>query len=165
MNRMKEERWEPIKGYEDIYLISDCGRVWSIIRNKEKKPSTTSGHLQIQLHRKGSRSFFYIHQLVLQHFGPARPSAAHEVNHKDGVKTNNHIYNLEWVTRSENTKHAFDNGMCRADGVYNGNSKLSYNEVEEIRRQLRNGIKQSLIAEQFGICQSTVSAISTGRNW
>jgi hypothetical protein len=96
------------------YIIHSDGRV--ITNNpykksmcgKEMKPYTHyNGYQTISLRIDNKYVRYLLHRLVAQCFIP-NPQNKPEVNHKDGVKTNNDISNLEWVTRSENERHAID---------------------------------------------------------
>lgn len=99
------EMWKDIEGFEGRYQISSWGRV----RNKDGmilKPYTNNkGYVKISL-QEGRRAIKKrIHRLVAQAFIP-NPYNLPQVNHKDGNKQNNSYTNLEWVTNSENLRHA-----------------------------------------------------------
>jgi hypothetical protein len=106
---MMTERWLPIIGFEDCYLISDHGNVRRVRpwrRSYEMKPcSAGAGYVGMKLRKRGKRWQTYIHILVALHFVEGRTEDRNEVNHKDGDKTHNHFDNLEWVTRKENNEH------------------------------------------------------------
>lgn len=103
---------KPIKGFEKLYCISDCGKVFSLRKNKQVKSYIThNGYECIKLYDDLSkRHHFTIHRLVAEHFIP-NPLNKEEVNHIDGIKTNNHVSNLEWCTSSENKLHALHTGI------------------------------------------------------
>jgi len=114
-------RWESIKGFEGLYEISDQGRVKSLGKGKSTNPNnciarglklktTTNGYINCKLLNKGKAHHLLVHRLVALHFID-NPDKKKEVNHKDGDKTNNCIENLEWVTSSENQKHAYLLGL------------------------------------------------------
>lgn len=127
------EEWKGIKGYEDLYEVSNLGRVRKLrfvnnYANKEKvflvtpKPNGT-GYLKVFLWRDGKSKQVLVHRLVAEAF-ISNPNDKQFVNHLDGVKTNNAASNLEWCTRSENMKHAFATGLASSPckGRYGENS-------------------------------------------
>jgi len=105
-----KENWKPIKGYENNYEISDLGNV----RNKKTKQlligdKNNAGYRRVTLYSPVKKRYF-IHRLVAYHFCKGY-SPDLIVNHRDGNKTNNAAINLEWVTRSENDLHAYQNDL------------------------------------------------------
>ena len=91
-----------IKGYEGLYAITSCGRVWSYRRKKFLSPSKDKGgYLQVVLHNNGEIKRFVIHRLVAEAY-ISNPDNLPEVNHKDEIKNHNWINNLEWVSHKEN---------------------------------------------------------------
>lgn len=103
------ESWKPVVGYEDIYEISDKGRLKSLVKGypmlRKCSPHKTLGYPYTSLSDEGKTKMAYIHRLVAEAFIP-NPQNKEEVNHKDGNKANNDISNLEWVTHQENMNHA-----------------------------------------------------------
>lgn len=100
---------KPIKGFEDNYFISDCGKVFS--KSKQLKTYfTKTGYEAIHLRKNSMRFHKTIHRLVAETFIDNTLNKS-EVNHIDGNKSNNHVSNLEWVTSSENKRHARDTGL------------------------------------------------------
>lgn len=104
-----EEIYKDIIGYEGEYYISNKGNVKS---KKAKvdiilKPRISNcGYLRIALNKNKSKKQYSIHRLVAKAFIPNSENKS-QVNHIDGVKTNNFVENLEWVTPSENTTHSY----------------------------------------------------------
>ena len=102
-----------IEGYDGIYQVSECGKVYSKRFSKTiemKQPITNHGYFQTGLTKNGVRKFWSVHRLVAMQF-IQNPENKPCVNHIDGVKTNNLVENLEWCTYSENMQHAFDIGL------------------------------------------------------
>ena len=112
------EEWKDIKGYEELYKISNYGRVYSAISNKcLKSIKNTKGYLLVHLYKDGNRKVFKIHRLVAIHFIPNENKKYNQVNHIDGDKTNNIVNNLEWVDNSLNEIHAYKNGLKGSKSV------------------------------------------------
>ncbi len=104
-----EEIALPVVGFEDFYEVSSKGQI-SNYRKILSPFVNNSGYLVIDLKVNGSRSKKLVHRLVAETF-LGNPLNKKEVNHKDGNKLNNSIENLEWVTSSENKKHALQTGL------------------------------------------------------
>lgn len=108
-----QEEWKNINGYEGRYLISNTGKIISFLRGNVKPIKTgftKYGYEKVNLHNEGRKKTLLIHRLVALHFVPTVGGKDY-VNHIDGVKSNNTVSNLEWVTVSENNKHALENGL------------------------------------------------------
>ena len=107
----QNEEWTHINGYDNLYIISNMGRVKSFKRGdwKTLKPrKDTGGYLQVCLSKNGKLTTYRIHRLVALHFIP-NPENKPEVNHIDENKENNAIWNLEWMTHKENINHGTRN--------------------------------------------------------
>ena len=109
-----------------------------------------------------------IHRLVATAFID-NPDGLQQVNHKDGNKKKNVVDNLEWVTESQNSQHAFNNGLRNAPyGEQNGQHKLTQNDVNEIKESY---IKGSLmfggkaLAKKYGVTPATISRIVNNKRW
>lgn len=109
--------WLDIAEYEGLYQVSNCGRVKSLPRNgtiKEErmlKPRVSkNGYLYVHLRNGNISKYVKIHRLVAEAFIP-NPDNKPQVNHINGNKLDNTVDNLEWVTASENTMHAFKLGL------------------------------------------------------
>lgn len=112
----EKEIWVDIKGYEGLYQVSNLGRVKSLNyrrTGKEKilKPiKMKRQYIKVQLCKNRKPKQYMIHRLVAQAFIP-NPDNKEQVNHINGNKADNRVENLEWCTNSENTQHAFENGL------------------------------------------------------
>jgi hypothetical protein len=113
--------WKDVVGYEGYYQVSETGLVISLDRYDslgrfrkgviKSQIVQNSGYLIVNFRLKGKQKNFLIHRLVAEAF-ISNPETKKYVNHKDGDKLNNHVDNLEWVTASENMKHANDLGLA-----------------------------------------------------
>lgn len=90
-----------IQGYEGLYGITSCGRVWNYKSQKFLKPANRKGYLIVCLCKDGIKEMYFIHRLVADAYIP-NPDHKPQVNHKDEDKTHNYINNLEWTTAGEN---------------------------------------------------------------
>jgi len=110
---LPHEEWRDIIGYEGKYQISNLGNVKSFIKRKPiiLKPSIHFKYKVVHLFIESkNRKAFSLHGLTATAFIP-NPDNKPEVNHIDGIKTHNWVWNLEWATRAENTQHAIDTGL------------------------------------------------------
>ena len=92
-----------VKGYEGLYAVSSCGKVWSYRRQKFLKPAYNGhGYLSVSLcDLNGKQKSYRVNRLVAEAYIP-NPDNKPIVNHKDAVRHNNNINNLEWVSAKEN---------------------------------------------------------------
>ena len=112
--------------------------------------------------KAGGKSW-YVHRLVAETFLP-NPENKTEVNHKNGNKTDNRVENLEWSTRSENLKHAFEAGLHNQLGEAHRSNKLSKESVLEIRQNAQ-GLSQEALGTKYGVSQKAISSIINRKTW
>lgn len=164
------EAWLPVVGWEGLYSVSDLGRVRRDAPSASRFPPgllrpgrTRFGYLHVQLCDRGRTATAKVHRLVaLAFIGPA-PSESHEVNHRDGVKANNALSNLEWCTRAENVRHARDIGLRPPlTGERHGRARLTIEQVREIRSSSEAAMD---LARRFGVGKTTVGQIRRGVTW
>lgn len=103
----------PIKGYEGKYSVTDDGRIYSHKNMRFIKPRKhTNGYLATCLvDDRGKSNYYLIHRIVCEAFNGEPHPGQTDVNHIDCDKKNNRADNLEWCTRSENMRHARENGL------------------------------------------------------
>lgn len=162
--------WKPVVGYEGWYEVSNMGRIRSLDRTivdknglvkhlsgKILKPNKqVHGYLGVYLCKEKKRPFL-IHRVVAEAF-IGSPKSGQQVNHKDLNKENNRVSNLEWVSRSENARHAEEN-------ITHRNSKLNREKVLKIRRLIKFGTKIPKIASLFGVSTSSIDKVRYRITW
>lgn len=161
------EEWLPIVGFELLYLISRWGQVYSIETDTFLKPGmSNSGYFYVVLCKDGVHYTRYVHRLVAEAFlGPCPPGK--EVNHKDSNPSNNCLSNLEYVTRSENNKHAYVNGRVPINTIGENNGKTSFRDkdIPAIRKRAEDGETQKAIADDYGVHRVTINLIVNRKTW
>lgn len=168
------EEWRPVVGYEGWYDVSNLGRVRRVMPSPWAKVGRIltagldgPGYLHVMLTRNGKTTTSSLHRLVARAFHGA-PLPGQEVNHLNGVKTDDRAENLEWVTRSENHKHAFRIGLKshanRFVGIKNGRAVITDLDAARIR-SLKGVARQVDLAREYGITQGHVSRIQRGVAW
>ncbi len=166
------EVWKDIIGYEGLYQVSDLGRVKSLSRTsgvrtlKEKILSTkknANGYCHVEL-KKGITKTFKVHRLVALMFLENKEGKLC-VNHKNSIRDDNIVENLEWCTYKENAQHALKLGRMKFTpprGILNGKSKLTEKEILTIRSLT---IPKKQIAKIYNIAVSTVYSINNRNRW
>lgn len=129
---MNVVKWKKVKDYEGLYEINETGHVRSLHKRNFQKimPQRVdrAGYLTVRLSKKGKDSTVYVHRLLGFAFisNPA-PLNKRFINHKDCNKLNNSLENLEWVSHSENMKHAY------SSGVLNKNKGKNHHEAAPLK--------------------------------
>lgn len=168
--------FKDIKGYKGIYKINELGTIVAypktFMNNGNllfKKGYTvsvsedSSGYLKATLRDAGgNKSAPKVHRLVAETFLGDRPDGM-EINHKDGNKLNNNVSNLEYISHKDNVIHAFDTGL---NNNYAGNhvfSKLTKDNVIEMRNDKHN--TNAHYAKKFNVNSGTISRARRGESW
>jgi hypothetical protein len=173
------ETWLPISGYGDCYSVSSLGRVMRTSpRNIQRHPTSSrakpfkpslckaflnrGGYPQVRIGPSGKQMTVCVHRLVAVAF-VENPLGLPEVNHKDGQKANNISTNLEWVTHSQNLKHATRTGLQRTRrGEDSPRSLLTDADVAAIRADTRTAGE---IADAYGVSRGNIYCIKQRRGW
>ena len=107
-----KEIWKDIEGYEGLYAISSQGRCWSYKSRIFLNPINNKGYLRVRLYKNKKYKQHYVHRLVAKTFIP-NPNNYLEINHKNEIKTDNCVGNLEWCDRSYNVNYGNRNAKNR----------------------------------------------------
>jgi hypothetical protein len=156
MKNIVDTEWFDVIGFEGLYKISKDGRVLNLKRNRCNKPCLVGkGYWIIGMTKNGNPERQYVHRLLAIHFIP-NPENKPQVNHKNGIMTDNRLENLEWCTAKENIKHAHDTGLVPIAHRYNCR-KLTFQQVKEIRDSECEDLK--LLAKKYGVVCATIRNI------
>jgi len=167
------EIWKDVIGYEGLYQVSNLGRVMRVAGGMGATPGRilkpwlqNGGYLQVTLSANDRRKVLSVHRLVAEAL-LERPSPAHnEVNHKNGVKSDPRVENLEWVTRKQNLAHRETILGISSKGEANGLAKLADEDVIEIRELYATGkYTQVELGEMFQVSFATISDIVRRETW
>jgi hypothetical protein len=170
------KNWFEILGYEGLYQINKKGDIKAIPKTvgfgqgyKTKKLilnqyKSKEGYLRVRLYKKNKCKNYSVHRLVALQF-LENPKNKPQVNHKNGVKTDNRLENLEWNTRSENMKHSFNMGLSKAKkGAESPNSILTEKDVVEIKT-IGNSMTQKEIGKIYGVDRRQIGRILNNKRW
>lgn len=169
---MSEVKCYPCYGFEETHEITKCGRLFRkefthpYSKNKEKIITRKrrelfgfdrNGYVYQQMPRNNSNKIknnIFIHRLVaLTFIENLEPERKTQVNHINGIKNDNRVENLEWVTPSENTQHAYDTGL-------NVPKKSTTDLIEKIIvEKFTNGLKKEFVAKELNLGTTVVSRV------
>lgn len=150
--------WKPIHNYEG-YGVSTDGEIRGVWGRVIRPHLSRQGYLLITLYRNKKRHRCSVHRLVASAF-IREPNVGECVNHKNSIRTDNRVENLEWCTPKENIRHSINNGR-----FFRGrrNKKLAQEDVQLIRKQ--KGLSSSQLALNFGVSAGHINKIRAGTRW
>ncbi len=177
------ETWAPVMGYEGYYEVSTLGQVRSINHDPRvlpyhylKQKTGRTGYSTVNLAFISKPRTTTVHTIVARAFiGPC--PIGHEVNHIDGIKSNCRLDNLEYLTRSDNAKHAVATGLWNLHNLHSGNrkgerngrAKLTPEQVQTIRETydaatIKYGLQSSL-AREYNVTSTSIRGIVLRQCW
>jgi hypothetical protein len=170
-----QEKWLPCPGFENSYEVSNYGKVRSIDRIHPNRRGIISGKLllqgknkkgypEVKLCENNKQEARNPHRLLALAFIP-NTNDLPQVNHIDGNKLNNHISNLEWISNSDNMRHAYRLGLKCSKGENNSNCKITDNQVTQIKLIYNTGKSSKYISEELDIKLHIVRQIISGKSW
>lgn len=154
-------------GVKTDYVCTSDGRVFSLKRgnkNELKYNYLKHGYAMCYIYINGKRYDILLHRIIAETF-VYNPSSKRQVNHINGIKSDNRAENLEWCTQSENIRHAYRTKLMSKTFNECYNSLLSELQVRDIRLMLKNKIKQRTIAEIFGVGEQIISRIKHNKGY
>ena len=173
-SKYTEEIWKPVKNYEGLYEVSNKGRVKrleqdfvdSIGRKYHKKErilknsTNSNGYFHVALrNNKGKQKFLRVHRLVAEAFIP-NPDDKSEVNHKDEIKTNNCVENLEWATHKENMNYGTRTERAtKASGKTRSKPVIQYTKDREFVETWQSTCEAE---RQLGLANGSISRAARG---
>lgn len=154
--------------FEDNYTVFDDGTIFGPSGLRVKPLMNPRGYMTCTMNGREVR----IHRVVAECFIP-NPFNKSDVNHKNGIKSDNRVCNLEWTTRKENTRHAYENGLAHGTGrsrrgENSGRNKLTWGEVRYIRSVYNPRdpeYNQTALARRFGIGSNAIHRIVHNKSW
>lgn len=176
---MPEELWKDVVGYEDLFKVSNMGKVFSKRSGRVLKQFLhKNGYCTVSTKiggRGGTCKNFKVHRLVAEAFlNPPSEQILKAiedtkygvplVNHIDGVKTNNIFTNLEWSTYEGNTKHAFEIGLVTNAHTKGARNYGSFYPTEEDRKKayedfVKSGLSRRKYADQYSVSHNVISRL------
>lgn len=171
------EIWKDVVGYEGLYQISSFGNVKSLGKTIDKgkfgkvffpekllSVFIDNQYFYIGLHKNKKQKKISIHRILAIAFIP-NPENKPFINHKNGIKTDNRIENLEWVTPKENSEHAsINNLVARNFGEKNGKHKLNTKDILLIRNS-RYKISRKELSKNLNVSIKHIDRIRENKRW
>lgn len=156
------EIWKDVVRYEGIYSVSNKGR----IRAENYGRHSNGGQRILKDYRNhrgyrcidltgGPKIKYLVHLLVAEAFIGPKPTPSHQCNHINGIKDDNRVENLEYLTQAAHIAHTQNSGLFKVT--------LSDDDIKEIMILLMKRVPQKQIAERFNTTQATISRIKLGQ--
>ena len=161
------EIWKDVPGSSGKYKVSNRGRTMSFLGRYPHKDGKPRYHKNkrypvVCFTLKGIRNYKLVHRIVWETFNGKIPRGF-EINHRDGDKNNNCLFNLELVTPSQNIRHSYDMGLQKQiPGIEHHNSIFKDKDIKKIRKLIKEGTHKKEIAKIFNCHHSTIYRLRAG---
>jgi len=171
LRKIEDELWKELTFTDKKYEISNYGRIRSFCYDKDSgrlvKPGNIKGFHNVSLRVDGKKRSYLVHKLTAEYFIPRDNDEQTVVIHLDWNKQNNHVTNLQWVTRDESYRrmHQLLQDTRKKSGKMVTSSKLRPEDVSVLKGLLAKGVKQTVIAKLFCISEMQVTRIKRNENW
>ena len=131
-----------VVGYEGLYAVTSCGKVWSYRNECFLKPKVNSdGYLLVNLCKDGKTKNYRIHRLVAEAYLP-NPNNLPEVDHIDNDKTHNYLNNLQWITHRDNSRKGRNKPILQYD--LDGNFIREWECANDVGKEIQSNIVSCL---------------------
>lgn len=175
----QHEIWRDVAGFEGYYMISNLGRIKSLTRKITEKTGKVNilksriirqcvndqGYWRFTANKDGKRKGLLQHRLIATAFIP-NPENKPFINHKNGIRSDNRIENLEWCTHQENVDHSWRTGLNQNIGEGNSVSKLTLKDVLYIKKVYEDKWgQQSSLARMFNVTPSAIASVVKNKSW
>lgn len=148
----------------DNYFATPCGLIWSKNIRRFLIPKVDRGYLVVTPILYGVKKNKTLHRLIAEAY-LLNPDEKKTVNHKNGIRNDNCLWNLEYMTHSENSKHGFSHNGRNTKGDRSPSAKLHSSMLPGIRKRLDKGETALSIAKDFGVSRWCIYNIKYKRAW
>ena len=164
------EQWKDVVGYEGLYQVSSIGRIKALKKTDRRGYTrqermmnpviSACGRPVVHICKDGKRKTVFVHRLIAEAFIP-NPEGKAEVNHINGIKDDNRVENLEWVTRSENMLHAEKTGLHSMEKASEAHRKKVCQIADRVVIRVYDSVAEA--EASTGIYHGNISLAANGK--
>lgn len=168
---LPNEKWEELTFPDNIYEISNYGRLKSYAVNENgmiNKNGSIANYLTTTFKILGKEKLFFIHKLVAEYFVLKDDNSQNIVIHLDNDRRNNYYENLKWANAKESFEHNEKFNLKLHEGFRKNKvsaAKITRQDANNIRNMIKEGILQSVIAKKYKISEMQITRIKRNENW